>query len=475
MARAFAIVPLVTPAQLAIYRFATASLSYTSYLDCGAANVLGVQYPERVGGGDLDGARRVAQTCWRITVAGAALAGIVTIPLVWIDELSPVMRAALAVSAVAGVLFKMLAVWYRARLEFSEMARIEVIVTVLSFVATLVATYVWQLTGLLLGTILIPVVGFVLGAGRLRELNFDWRWSGVEWSTLTLGVRLWLTGFLIGLVGTGDIFVLTRLLDISPDAIGPYALASMLGASLDALAAGTGQILATWLSRVAGEAGNAKDPRVLSALESSLARDSFSAVVLIIASNLGLALLVPFVLPSYASALPLFSWLGLGVLIRRWLRYPLHMISLVGRTRSANVVGVVNLALMAGGMYAVDALWPSSLFAIAAVVIFSQLLGSIAVLTLAFRALDNLRLGVVLAGKLVVAHMPLLAVPLSVAAMPDRPILAICCASIAAQVGCLVAFRFLFPTAAVLGWRAVISPALRLFEFIRRVTTTQRT
>src|SRR5690606_28682685 len=141
-----------------------------------------------------------------------------------------------AVLSATALWSKYAGVVHRARMAFDAIVAVETRAALAGFVAVLVGVYVWGLPGLLVATFTAPTATVLLlrrGALPPAALPME---HDERRDTQGFALRLWISGFLVGLLDTLDIVLLGSLRGSSDAQVGYYAFAAMLAVNVDAVA-----------------------------------------------------------------------------------------------------------------------------------------------------------------------------------------------------------------------------------------------
>lgn len=441
--RTLVILPLITRADLGIYRYVAVVLTYLLHLHFGAFSVFTLRYPELDAGQERERAEALRRLAWQASVGGSGVAMVVLFAVLWqLDEWAWPMVLVMSALGGLGLMAKHITDTYTVTQRFRERARIDATTAVVGFVLALAGAFQFGLTGFLLATLAMPSVRILLSRGlRMPKVRLPLEIALFRETFLT-GARLWLSGVLsaarIGL----DVLILKHVM-VSGIEFGLYAFASVIAVTVSVVGNAPVQVHAIHLSRVIGKTGDVTSVAVRDQMERSLIRDYLAMVVIISGAAVALGIVVPLMLPAYEPALPLVGVFLAAASIQRWIKHPRRLLLIADRIRLANIGPVVAIVLTVVNIVVVSAIFDGNLFAYATTSEIAYLGGGITTLLITYRALGHGGHGRKFVGRLLLCATSMAPFNLMFLGSHHGP--SMVAAGLLSGALALMLFRFLFP------------------------------
>jgi len=350
VARQLVVLPLISPGQLGLFRYVSQLVSYSSLFHFGATMAFKVRFPEWQAAGRERDCNVLQTIAWRQVLVGAALFLPLLAAFLWAQtDLSPLMIAVIAVSGMAPLLAEYSIASYTVRGRFREIAHVDVWVAIGSFVAMLVGTVFWGVHGLILGSLLGPLIRCGLAREYFRPRPKVWP-SGEEFRAhFAFGGRVWVGNTLAKLGNTIDIVVLGMLLGESAAALGTYSLGVTIGQLLSQDVRAAALVHQRNLQVRIGRAGGVASADVRIATRSYASLDFYLGVVFACVALLLTAGLLPALLPHHAAAAHVVGPLACSLVVLRVKRYSLTILQQAGRNALTVFTSMVQVVLLIGG------------------------------------------------------------------------------------------------------------------------------
>ena len=321
LARQFVILPLISPAELGIFKYITTLTGYSRMAGLGGTSALQVRYPEAEGAGDQDQCDQLQAAAWWQTVLGSLLFPLIFLAAAWHFELSGFALIALAILGVTPLLSDYVTASFNVRGQFSTLARMDLWVITLGFIAVVAGTYFYGLEGLLLTSFMTMLGRCLFGRRYFRPP--DRRLKLGEWKKqFFFGLRVWVGSATSTFANTGDMIVLGYLIAKNAPGLGHYALgitvAQILSQNVRALTIVQQRAIQVEI----GRQGSFSAPPVYKRFVDSLALDGLVASLVAALTLTMAAIALPLVFPAYGPAVAPLGPILASVVVLKLGRYP---------------------------------------------------------------------------------------------------------------------------------------------------------
>jgi O-antigen/teichoic acid export membrane protein len=389
--RSIVILPLIGPGELGALRYLLTLTSYASYLHGGALTIFGMRYPAWIAGEKPEKASAVQALAFQVVLVGATVAVLAILGVLAWTRTAGVWLS-IAVASLAGVqlIASFVSVSFRAHGEFRGMAKNEMLVTLVSFVAALVGAYLLGVGGLILASVLSAVVGVVAA----KRWLFPAGWTRIDRSLirseLPYGMVLMSTSVLNQVSMSIDLVIIKPYFPNGDAGYGYYAFGAMLASLVYALMDSLAQVQANRMYKASGLAEGAMDS-VLDELERCAVRETLAAVVVVSMVALALGIAIPVFLHGYWGALPILGLFLWAAVLLRLRTYPAIFLNIVKANRWATLASALAIGATVAHVWVVHRWFSNSLvgFALCSAVAytFTFAIGAIG----AYAAVDRLR------------------------------------------------------------------------------------
>ncbi len=403
--RQFIILPLLSPAQLGLFRFVQQLAAYSRYFTVGALSTFQVRYPEWQAAGHHERCRGLQSLALYQTIVGALVFAPVFLGLVWHVDIPPRFLVPLAAVAAFTLLSDYVASTYTVRGEFRTMAAVDLAVSIGSVFFLLGGLYLFGLPGVLIGGLMAPSLRVLIG-WRYFTLFSGWPGWRQAYDHVRFGTGVWIANTLTGLAVTLDIILLGLFYGDTADLLGLYAVGVMLA-----------QILAQDLRAVTlvqqralrvefGAERTATSEDLTSLIGRYLGSDSFLGVIFGAVVLAAAWLLFPTIFPQYAESLESLGPLLASVIVVKPRAYTRVVLEQSDRVRGIIVTSLVQTIVLVASFLLIYQL-AAGAFAFAVARLLSCGVGTVMELVLAHSTLGRVRRGWQLAGKMLVSNVPL--------------------------------------------------------------------
>lgn len=350
LARHFVILPLITPAQLAIFRYVTQLVAYSHLFHFGAMATFKVKYPEwwaAQRGRDCDVLQTVA---WRQIGIGAALfAPLLALVLLYQADIPPGLVAVIALGGAAPLFADYAVASFNVRGRFRDIAQVDVIVAVVAFVALFVGAALFGVYGLIVGALIGPALRCVLASEYFWPRPYCWPGRAEFRGLFLFGSRIWLGSAISTLAASADIILLGVLVGHSSPELGAYALALMVCRLLSQDVRAVTIVHQRNLQILIGREQGVTNSTVRRAVREYAAVDCYLGALFACVAVVLTATLLPIALPQHAAAVPLVGPLACSFVLLRAKRYTTTALNQAGRVNYILLSSSTQLAMLVLG------------------------------------------------------------------------------------------------------------------------------
>lgn len=373
-ARGLIVLPLLVPADLAIYRYALSLVSFAALLHAGTLDALIIDGP-RLRVGDPSGYRRRLSAARTTCFVGGAFGTIVVLVGMAIEDppVGVLSVGLLAFGTAAWLPDQFICTRLRAEAHFARFARLDIMTTVASTAAIVVATLVWKLEGLLASVLIANVLVTWLARDQLR-IPPDGVGSAAG-PGLRRGLKLFASGFFGEALDSLDMLLFTWLAITDRTELGLYAFGIVAVRAVTPLANAKAQIDMVRISEAYGRPADDADRRS-AIVANAVIRDVLLTCLLCCLVATVLGLVVGPLLDNYSASVGATGLLLLTVPLRRYRKYGAHVLALTDRLVWLNASSAAGVVTLVAGALALTIQSPVAAAAAALVRLLAELVAT---------------------------------------------------------------------------------------------------
>lgn len=346
----------LSPAQMGIWQAVKLFLGYANYANLGISKGAARELTIAMGRGDLPAVQHSLNLAFTVnTLSSFVYAAVLVVAGLWVGltnhgPWSHAWGAGLAVGGLLAVLGRYVTFQVtvlRAKQAFRLTSQVSVLEGLMTLGVGCLATWLWGLPGLYLGTlaVLLASLGYLAWRGGVV---LDWAWDRREIRRLiAIGAPILLASVLTSLFSSLDRLMILAYLDDREFQLGCYSLTLMVATQL----LGIGNMMSIVMGPRYGEKfGHSGDRRQVARLAARATE--LQAAVMALPAAVALVLAAPVLgrlLPDYRTGLAPLAWLLPGVLLQSLALPASQFMVAVDRQNRALIAVLIATAVAAGG------------------------------------------------------------------------------------------------------------------------------
>ena len=457
VARSLLVIPLLSPAELGVFRYFTAIFSYVIYFHGGALQTLSFRYAESDGRKDILTCQNLQTIAFSaVFIGGIAGAAFLLAVCNW-QKIGPVwLRPWLAGMGALSLVAVYVQASYRVRRRFGDLARNGLISDTSGFIFALAGVYFFGLEGLLAAFVMAAPVSVWLGREWL--INND-RSSVTRMDVadnLLYGLKLMISRVLSQMMITVDIILLRMVFPGMDPRLGYYALAATLTGLIATIVGTVAEVQSQNMLFQLGETRGGQSFSTFDILAHYTARESLIAIWASCAAALLMGIVVPSVLKDY---LPSMTVLGgslfAGVLLR-FRTYAVLLLNIRQQTKWVILASALSVGGIAGHIAVVHYWFDDSLVGYSFSCVSGFSVSSAVNYLMAIRLLNCWRDGWRFALRYLTANTPVSLYALMWIVSPQHPVLASIGISMLVCSLALLTYRYCLPGTVTASLRIIV-------------------